>query len=206
MAGVVVPAYAGVFSALGLLLAPPRADLARSVLLWSGEGLDEAVTAVAAEARDALRQMGAEGGVAVATVVDLRYLGQAHETSVPYRPGEGWPALADRFHRAHEERNGFSRPDDPIEVVTVRAEATGVPALRWEDLPSIVPEGEPRLPDREVLTTEGAATASGWWRPALAPGSEIVGPAVIEEPDATTYLGSGERAVVLDGGALEVTW
>jgi hypothetical protein len=29
---------------------------------------------------------------------------------------------------------------------------------------------------------------------------------VIEETDATTYLGAGERAVVLPGGALEVEW
>ena len=40
----------------------------------------------------------------------------------------------------------------------------------------------------------------------LAPGAEIVGPAVIEEPEATTFLHPGERAVVHDSGALEVEW
>ena len=38
------------------------------------------------------------------------------------------------------------------------------------------------------------------------PGDEIVGPAVIEETEATTYLGAGERAIVHESGALEVTW
>ena len=34
------------------------------------------------------------------------------------------------------------------------------------------------------------------WRPALAAGTEIVGPAVIEEPNSTTLIGPGDHAVV----------
>jgi N-methylhydantoinase A len=45
-----------------------------------------------------------------------------------------------------------------------------------------------------------------WWRPGLAPGDEVTGPAVIEEPEATTFLADGERAVVHSSGALEVEW
>ncbi|HSG79394.1 MAG TPA: hydantoinase/oxoprolinase family protein [Acidimicrobiia bacterium] len=206
MAGVVVPAHAGVFSALGLLLAPPRADAARSILLVAGAGgLDPAVSAIADEADEALRAASGERGH-VRTSVDVRYLGQSHETGVPYAAGEGWEALAARFHEAHRTRNGFARPDDPIEVVTVRAEATGTPALRWDEVPVPPPSGDPGRPDRPVLTAEGPITAAGWWRPALAPGDEVVGPAVIEEPEATTYLGPGERALVDESGALEVTW
>jgi hypothetical protein len=44
------------------------------------------------------------------------------------------------------------------------------------------------------------------WRPALAVGSEVIGPAVIEEPEATTYLGAGERGIVHESGTLEVSW
>jgi N-methylhydantoinase A/oxoprolinase/acetone carboxylase beta subunit len=43
-------------------------------------------------------------------------------------------------------------------------------------------------------------------RAGLGPGAEIVGPAVIEETDATTYLDAGERAIVHESGALEVEW
>ena len=102
--------------------------------------------------------------------------------------------------------SNYVDPDDPIEVVTVRAEATGTPALRWDEVPVPPPSGDPGRPDRPVLTAEGPITAAGWWRPALAPGDEVVGPAVIEEPEATTYLGPGERALVDESGALEVTW
>jgi len=203
MDGVIIPPFAGVFSAVGLLLSPPRADIARSVLITGGDtgALDAAAARVEAGAVSAL------GGPGVTTVIsDVRYRGQSHETSVPYAVGESWEVLAERFHAAHRQRNGFDRPGDPIEVVTLRAEAVGEPALRWEDIPTPVSSGDPRTGDRNVLTSEGRMTASVWWRPGLAPGDEVTGPAVIEEAEATTYLGPGERAVVHESGALEVSW
>ena len=203
MAGVVIPAHAGVFSAFGLLLAPPRADVARGLIIAAGATLDPAVADVMSAARGALVDAGA---VTVECRVDVRYLGQSHETAVGYSVGEGWDVLADRFHRSHHVRNGFSRPDDPIEVVAVRAEATGTPVLRWDEVPLAVPQGDPQLGDRSIMVAEGTQTAGGWWRPALRPGDEIVGPAVIEEPESTTYLASGERAIVHASGALEVSW
>ena len=206
MAGVVVPAHAGVFSALGLLLAPPRADAARSVLLRSGDtGLDAAVAEIASQAAGSLRE-GSTEPTNVHTVADVRYLGQSHETGVAYAVGEGWDALADRFHAAHRTRNGFARPHDPIEVVTVRAEATGDPAVRWDDLPTPRPSGEPRRADRTVVTAADEVIATCWWRPALSPETRLDGPAVIEEPEATTYVGPGEQAVVHDNGALVISW
>jgi len=206
MAGLVIPAHAGVFSALGLLLAPPRVDVARSVTVGDGAAFDAAIAGVMAQAAEELAATSPGTRPQVTAYADTRYRGQSHETSVPYRPGEGWACLAARFHRAHRQRNGFDRPGDPIEVVTVRAEAVGSPALRWEDLPPPRPHGDPDRGCREVLTADGPVEAAVWWRPALAPGAEVVGPAVVEEPDATTWLGSGERGVVHATGALEVSW
>jgi N-methylhydantoinase A len=207
MAGVVVPAHAGVFSALGLLLAPPRTDAARSVLLGPGDhaALDAAVGDMTEAAGRALKASGhaAEG---VRTLADVRYLGQSHETTVPYSIGDGASRLAGRFHAAHEERNGFARTGDPIEIVTVRAEATGRPALRWAELPGPEPVGEPSRGRRPMRTPDGAVDSAVWWRPAMRPGFEIVGPAIVEEPEATTVVHSGERAVVGEGGSLEVEW
>ena len=100
MERVVIPPRGGVFSALGMLLSPPRMDTARSVLLapQSGDALDQAISAVTSPVSDA---MGSESAV-VETAVDVRYGGQAHEVTVPYARGEGWGVLADRFHAAHE--------------------------------------------------------------------------------------------------------
>jgi len=206
MAGVVIPAHAGVFSALGLLLAPPRVDLARSVLATDGPALDVALGELKAAAETALRVASGADPVEVSGVADARYRGQSHETTVPYRPGEGWARLVARFHRAHRQRNGFARPGDPVEVVTVRAEATGRPAVRFEDLPAAAPAGTEARGHREVLTAAGPIRATVWWRPGMRPGREVVGPAVIEEPDSTTWLAAGERAKVHPSGALEVAW
>ncbi len=208
MAGVVVPPYAGVFSAVGLLLSPPRHDTARSVLLAAADAdrLDPAVTEVADDVASRLRAQTGSEPERVETAVDVRYLGQSHETTVPYRPGEGWDRLAVRFHRAHAARNGFARPDDPIEAVTVRAAAVGRPALSWGDLPEHRPVGEARLATRQVVTAEGPMDAAVWWRPGMRPGTEVVGPCVVEEGEATIYLGPGERGLLHPSGALEVTW
>jgi N-methylhydantoinase A len=205
MQGVVVPPHAGVFSALGLLLAPPRADVVRGVVLEPGHPLDETLRSVAERARVDLVAAGS-APVRIATSVDIRYRGQSHETSVVADIGERWEPIVERFHEAHRVRNGFARPGDPVEVVAVRAAAVGSPALALEDLPAPLPEGEPRRGRRSAIVGGGVVDVPVWWRPGLSPGAEIIGPAVIEEPEATTWIGPGERALVDELGALEVAW
>ncbi len=122
MRAVIVPARAGVLSAVGLLCAPPQRDLVRS---WVGESegpeLDEAREELAAAA---LARLGGEGRVE--TFLDCRYGGQSHEITVE---------SPDVFHREHDLRNGYSRPDWPVEVVAIRARANRVSPLRPEELP-----------------------------------------------------------------------
>ena len=116
MDGVIVPPYAGVFSAFGLLLSPPRADAGQTIN--AAEATSGLVPAAArrllAESRLQIEADSGQAARTAALVVDMRYMGQAHETSVPYTEGEPWEALCERFHRLHAERNGFSRPSDPV--------------------------------------------------------------------------------------------
>ncbi len=210
MDGVVVPPFAGVFSAFGLLLSPRRTDRALSteVDLDDPEGLAGLARQVADEAQaELLGEASADASdVEVEVRLDVRYLGQAHETPVPYTSGDDAVTIAERFHAAHRRRNGFARPEDPIEVVTIRAEATLPPALTWDQLPAVEPVGEARRGERRVVTADGPVTAQVWWRPALGPGDRVEGPAVIEEREATTYLGPDEVAEVHPSGALRLTW
>ena len=90
---VLVPAAAGVLSAVGLVGSDERRDSVRSYVV----PLDEA------------GELPGEGEA------DLRYRGQSFELSVPLQPD-----LAAAFHRAHEERYGYADPGRPIELVTVR--------------------------------------------------------------------------------------
>ena len=204
MAGAIIPPHAGVFSALGLLLSPPRVDLSLSIA-----GDTPVDVQVAALADRVARQLADETGsvpVEVVTSIDVRYRGQSHETTVPYRAGEGRVVLERRFHEAHLVRNGFAREGDPIETVTVRAAALGAPVLTWADLDEVIAVDQARRGPRAVLTSNGAIEADVWWRPGLAAGTEVTGPAVVEEPEATVWIGPDERAVVHSSGALEVEW
>jgi N-methylhydantoinase A/oxoprolinase/acetone carboxylase beta subunit len=124
MPAVVVPARAGVLSAVGLAGSPRQREVVRS---WpspgSHDGLDGALENVAAEAIGLV----GEGGSAD-TFVDCRYAGQSHELTV---------ATVAAFHAEHERRNGYARPDAPIEVVAMRGRARLDAPLRLEDLPSV---------------------------------------------------------------------
>ena len=128
MPAVVVPPRAGVLSAVGLLCSPRQRDLVRS---WptpgDHDGLGEALAALGDEARRAVG--GPAGGAAeVVVAVDCRYAGQSHELTVP--------SVAD-FPDEHRRRNGYARPDAPVEVVALRATARVPPPLQPGDLPAV---------------------------------------------------------------------
>jgi N-methylhydantoinase A/oxoprolinase/acetone carboxylase beta subunit len=111
MPAVIVPARAGVLSAVGILGAPRQRDLVRS---WpwplDHDGLGDALRRLARKAADLVGD-----GAQATTAVDCRYEGQSHEITV-VRPAD--------FHDAHLARNGFARPDAAVEVVALRATAT----------------------------------------------------------------------------------
>src|SRR5205085_10849373 len=93
MEAVVVPAAAGVLSALGLAAGEERRDHVVSHVRRLGE-VDE------------LPPVGE---------ADLRYRGQSFELTVPL--GDD---LEERFHRAHEERYGYADRGREVELVAVR--------------------------------------------------------------------------------------
>jgi len=210
MKSVVIPPFAGVFSSFGLLLSPPRADVAQTVNLDQGRfgELERSARSVLERARAELAADAGDAAEPVALTADMRYVGQSHETSVPYRLGEGWDELRRRFDSAHRRRNGFARPEDEVELVTLRAAAVGEPALSIDDLPGAGADGPPSAPRgrRTVHGPDGPVTADVWWRPSLVPGTEVAGPAIIEEAESTTYLADGETATVHPTGAVEISW
>jgi N-methylhydantoinase A len=188
---VLVPPLSGVFSALGLLLSAPRADSARTVMLEDETGdLGGVSTAVAGEAEERYEEMFGRSPSRVTITADMRYRGQSHELEVP--AGVDWPILARRFHDAHRERFGFDRPGERVEVVNVRATATGEPPLSWGDLPPVRSAVEP-------IGADGV-----WQRHSLPTGFSLDGPAVIVEENSATLLESGDHMTVLDDGSLVI--
>jgi N-methylhydantoinase A len=206
MAGVVVPPHCGVFSALGLLLAPPRSELAQSIFV-TGDDLSAAIEvadALTSVASAALEEAGHIAGT-VRFTVDVRYIGQSHEIGVPWFPDESMAVISRRFHDVHMQRNGFARTEDPTEIVTIRCTAEGTPRLSLDDL-TFRPVSEGRPSSRVIGTRHGDAEAIVLPRVGLAEGTVIDGPAILEESEATTFIDIGERAVVMSDGSIEVSW
>jgi N-methylhydantoinase A/oxoprolinase/acetone carboxylase beta subunit len=150
MPAVLVPPRAGVLSAVGLVCSPRQRELVRS---WATprehEGLPAALDALAGEA-GAL--VGGGRDVQVECLVDCRYAGQSHELTV---------AAVEDFPAEHERRNGFARPDAPVEVVALRARARRAAALTAGDLPAV---DRARLHGPEVVAEDDCTVwvPSGW--------------------------------------------
>ncbi len=207
MRSVLVPPHAGVFSALGLLLSPMRIDVAQSRFLTPQEpaALDEAVRDIIRAGRAAFHDQTRTHLDAVDVFVDTRYVGQSHEITVPYF-GDGWAAVTERFAAMHRERNGFARPEDPIEIVTVRAEVTGHAQLAYEDLPRPPVTGTSLVGTTPVWMDGEHAAAALIRRSGLDLGDEVSGPAVVIEDEAASFIAGDERLEVLEDGSLEITW
>ena len=110
-----------------------------------------------------VRPLGEVDDLAAEGEADLRYRGQSFELTVPLGPG-----LADRFHRAHEERYGYADRGREVELVAVRtAEVVPGPEL---ELPSGKPEraSGPALVELDGSTLwippgwVGARDGAGW--------------------------------------------
>ncbi len=130
---VVVPAAAGVLAAVGLLVAPPRREVVRT---WptptDRTGLDARRDELARSAAAALAdELSGLDGVefTVETFLDCRYEGQSHELRV---------SSVEAFVEAHLRRNGFTRTGTPVEVVAVRAVATGPSTSTIDDVLGLV--------------------------------------------------------------------
>lgn len=198
-AAVVVPPVPGVLSALGLLLAPPRVDVARTVLGAAGD-TEPVWVALEQAARTALAAQGAGAAVRVDRAADVRYAGQSHELRIDARAGTD---LARAFGAAHELAYGYALPGAPVEIVTLRVAAEAAPAL--SSLPSAWDLGPARPERRRRVRVDGAeAEVAVHDRSALRPGEVLAGPALVVQPDTTTLLGPGDAARVDDASNLVV--
>ena len=130
---VAVPRASGVLAALGLIVAPRRRDVQRSVFL-AGDGLTGAAVAAACdELGAAARAQLGDGDAELSAVYELRYRGQAFELAVDGEPGLGPETLRERFEVLHDERYGYRDPGGELELVTVRVSAaTGRAAVALE--------------------------------------------------------------------------
>jgi N-methylhydantoinase A len=216
---VIVPRYPGNFSALGMLLAPWRDDLVQTFVADLADveatEVDDACDSLRKAALTRLADEGAKPERAMFHFsADLRYRGQEHTIPVPFSGPDdllhgGSEALRSSFDELHDRRYGHAAPDETIQVVNLRLTVFVThDDGRTEDWLSAPFEPEDAQPDqqRDVVFDDaaGPVAARVVWRPGLAPGSIVEGPAVIEEPNSTILIYPGDRATVTAHGHLDI--
>lgn len=202
---ILVPPAPGLLCSMGALLAAPTMEYSRTRVR---------IAADAAEIRRTFRELEAQARQWLARErvprdarqlrrsVDMRYVGQNHELTVPLpaqRIGpRGLAQAIAGFHQGHKKQFGYSSPEDVVEVVTCRVVATRA-ATRVKASPQPLREG--KLTPRETRSVY-FETGPGWvdcpvyWRGDLFAGAALDGPAVIEQLDATTVLYPDDAAKV----------
>ncbi|MEM7172677.1 MAG: hydantoinase/oxoprolinase family protein [Pseudomonadota bacterium] len=147
--------------------------------------------------------------------LDLRYVGQNFELSVPVAEGQSvsLDVLADlerlktAFFDAHDAAYGYHNPADPIEVINCRLTARG--GLYRTDGAGTDPEDR-QSPDalsvRQVFFDPSRSVETKVYnRAELRPGDRLVGPAIIEQLDSTTPLYPGDEALVDPAGNILIS-
>ncbi len=207
----IVPAAPGILCAQGLVVADLKEDFVIGQRLPVEGGSEATLRGRVAELCQraatwfAVEQVPPEAR-RLELRLDLRYVGQNFELAVPFDPLALPDAagIRERFFAAHETAYGYFNPHDPIEVVNFRLTARG--RLHRAAAPAPVtgtPEAPVPFEQREVFfTADRPRTTPVFDRAALRPGQQLVGPAVVEQLDATTLLFPDDRARIDAAGNL----
>jgi N-methylhydantoinase A len=205
-----VPPLAGVFSALGLLVAGVRHDLVRTRPYLTGEMPASAGPKVFKELEGQMMEFLKKEGrdlskISISRSVDLRYLGQVFELNISIlgelASSEEIRSLEIQFEEKYKAAFHYVLPGSRIEVVNFRLTAT-------------IDEMKPRTEDlfQGVSETPGAAEFSlrrvfddqrgefievpSYRMEHLKPGDEINGPAIIDAADTTVCILEDQRSLM----------
>jgi len=199
----ILPAASGVASAIGLLIAEVKFDLSRTQLTPLDAADPTALfQEMEAEAAGVMRRSIGAGPVELRREVDLRYVGQGYELTVPFEsPGSARQA----FESLYARRYGMASPGEAVEATTWRLTAVGLKAR--VELPRFEPGPLPEPQRRRAWfpESEGWTETAVYRRDALPAGGRLRGPAIVEERESTTVLPPDMEAEVDGFGNLLVT-
>jgi N-methylhydantoinase A len=213
MRRILVPPRPGAFSALGLLCTDVVHDYIRSELRPLAEvaagHAEEVFAQLEAKACAELAAEGMDSAAAHFTrELDLRYTGQGYELRTPLDglfverlTGDTLVAVRDKFDERHAQIHGHAAKERPVEVVSYRLRVR-VAVPKYEPRPQSA-SAAPRAATSTIKGTRkvhfGASASvevTLYERDWLDIGTTIVGPAIVEQFDATTVIPAGWRARV----------
>ena len=208
---VVIPPMPGVMSSLGLLVAPVAFEAARSMKAPLHKvSLDEMARVFAALEQGARANMAPDAKPTTRRVVELRYHGQDHALEIETPEGALSEAVRAAwlagFVAAYRRLYGKIDSENPVEVAGLRvilSESTPPPPMAP---PRHTRAGAP-IRRRSLWSPEdgGYVDAPVFKREMLMAGQRIPGPAIIEERESTTVIGTLDDLVVDHIGCLLIT-
>jgi N-methylhydantoinase A len=209
---VIVPAAAGVGSALGLLRAEPRIDVSATNVLRLEAAAAPAIARLYAtleeRARAELALIGEEFEVSWSRHAYMRFAGQGFEIHVDLPDDaidDEFPATAARaFHDAYERKHRYRDDGAAVEAVDWSLVAT-LPRARSERwlFREVL---KPRRGHRQAWLPElgGYVQVPVLNRAGLAADGAVAGPLIVEDPDCTVLALPGDRASVDAEGHLVI--
>ena len=204
---ILIPPDPGTFSAFGMLVTDVHQtrSLTRITRLDAARPAELEKTFADMEAAglaDLMQEQFPREQLTTLRSAGMRYRGQSYEVGVPVAALDSDAAVAalgKRFHEAHRRRYGHMAEAEAIEIVNFQVTAVGqIPKPRFKTIEPARPAPPPT--PHETRTAYFSPSAEirvpVFRRAALAAGSVIDGPAVIEEKTSTTVLYPGQRATV----------
>lgn len=212
---VVVPVAPGHFSAWGMLMTDLRTDHVRTLIVRTDRinpaELSDILGELEHEADDYLKREGTSAGdIVVQRFADIRYLGQEHTVKVPLPSELSGPdaivEIEERFHALHEQHYTFRLDGSAVEFVNFHL--TGFGTVEKPEIRTIEVNGDSTAALKGTRQVDfddlGWHESAIYERERLGAGAQIEGPAVIEEPAASTVLFPGDRLEVDEYGNLVI--
>lgn len=195
-----VPRYAGVLSALGMLVAPPARQLSKTfnhVLKdITGEDIEQHFTLLVQQGIEALNLEGiAEKDIVIALSLDCRYLGQSYFLNVKWN---NITAVISAFQTLHAKRYGHQLELE-VEVVNLRVALKA----KTEEIKLPMVSKSNNEKEKQVINLYGIEQeVTVYQRDKLSCDDKIYGPALITETVSTTYLAPNWSCVMNSSGCL----
>ncbi len=206
---VLIPAGAGVGSAVGFLLAPVRFEVVRSAYMRLDALQETDVEALFADMRT---EAAAVVGAAVTSLDDcveerhayMRYVGQGYEVAVPIGNVLELDAVRAEFEAAYRMLYGRTIPDMAVEILSWTLALTA--PVQQERFSYVAHEAAlTNLPEAiDVYEGERYAPAKVVSRSALE-ATSLAGPALVIEPQTTTFVPAGAHIERCPDGSLLMT-
>ena len=215
---VLVPVGAGVFSALGFVVAPISYEVSRThvaPLESMTEGaLEDMFRELEAEGMAVVRAAREGAAVVCSRALDMCYRGQGSNIRFDIGGGPGdrvpFDGIAERFAEEYRARYGYAYDDLEPQLRTLRVIVSAASEQPSLDLKFAGRRGEARAArtgTRPAYAPDEAAFVEHdvYRLDLLGPDAGFEGPAIVEAPDSTLVIGPGAGAVTDAGGWIMVT-